>query len=894
MPLQGQSSPLLINEVGVMPFSGQRYIELLVVGYAEQPNETADLRGWAVSKGLPGHGSDGGTIVFGACFAALPPGTLVLIYDDANRHPGISTTEDGFPNAQGRYQLPLSSGCLEKRIGSYGDDSPAPPGAAWAEVLPLKQGGEALHIRDSQGKFRFALSWHRENVLPDHPKIAKLDIRNNPGANSIALRGKICAEDRDAYYEARFVGTPGQKNSAENEAFIMELAEGGSARQPLSIQCFEQEPDRGSGGSIEIIVEGGAPPYTIQWQGPDGTSGSTVMYAPGVFEAQGLGDGVYQIEVEDGRGCTAKCWTFIAVLEEILICEGECLTIGESDTGSGHCYYWMPEGYFDDPTAPTQEVCPEQAEHFSLMITNEEGEIVGERAFTVEAAPGQLKLLPDPAMICPNASVELSVVGTYSSYQWSTGANTPSIAVSQPGVYSVTATSTQTSAVSGQACTAEGEIEVFSSGDEAAAMAWFEENGFQRYDIEVLGPILGPVPSNINDYASLLILLEGEEINIAQKIAEYYNLLSSQNEVCSTTPDYSVYITSDLCAAPSTAAVNAMFASDEAAFRFWFHIFQGEANSYLYVKAYSYFTEGFLQDEEAELAAYSDYPTWGAVQYLMGGPVASVNYTQNDYFSTQGVYLGSGNSGGLIKIVNMEGANLAGMSQAQKIAYFENNTVAALNEHAFYLPNGDAYNKIAAYYYNHYLCTNLKIGFVRQGGGFSSGAYNKTGKTCSKLNPNPKKKPRLSDAGMTFYSVLSCRKVIFLGFNFISATPFSGANCLGDETSAEITLNYKSNFVSILSHEDHHYTYDFVEKEMDIGWGVKPYIVHYDSSLEGSDESRRRHLIGAYYAQVNDPSFNHLTNSFKLDIKCNIDEFIDQMVSPAIKNEMRQLFNSYF
>lgn len=43
-------------------------------------------------------------------------------------------------------------------------------------------------------------------------------------------------------------------------------------------------------------------------------------------------------------------------------------------------------------------------------------------------------------IICPGSLTALKVEGTYASYQWSTGQQTPNLTIFKPGTYSVTVT----------------------------------------------------------------------------------------------------------------------------------------------------------------------------------------------------------------------------------------------------------------------------------------------------------------------------------------------------------------------------------------------------------------------------------------------------------------------
>ncbi|MCB9274652.1 MAG: hypothetical protein H6564_11480 [Lewinellaceae bacterium] len=644
LPLQAQeygNSPLLVNEVGVMPLSGTRYIELLVVGYPDAPGAAVSLQGWIVDNHSAQIEGDSAFLVLGECFSALAPGTLIVIYDDDNPHGDISMESDGAPNSQGIYQLPLSSPCLSRRVGNYTENSEAPQHIPWNNILPLRHSGDALQFRGPEGKLRFALDWDKDESSSLKGNVAHFNWEGNSRVNAIALIGKICSDDQDALYETRIVGSPGKNNSTENALFVESVSTGG-AGQPLSISCAEHRPvsEANPTGAIQVEPTGGEAPYLVEWFGPGGVSGSASLHDPEPFLIQGLQAGAYEVRVTDGRGCREWCRTVLGSLEIITICEGECFTIG-GNLEAGLCYWWTPEEGLSEganPTEKEQMVCPEATSNFNVYISSPEGEIIGSKEYWVEVNAGSITITPNPAILCPNELINLKAADGYFDYSWSNGEITQSILVNAPNEYSVSATTNQRSDISGELCTVEGSANVISSENETAVVQWLEDSGFRKYNIEVLGPIMGPDPQAVHDYARLLIFLEGQEVNIAQQIEQYYDSLEIQNEICNQDISYSCYITSSLCSNPSIGNVNEMFEHNGAAVKLWFHIID-RAEDYLYVKAQSIFSINLLEGDTPEIAE-SDFPTWGAVHYLSGGPVPFVNYGQNDYFSTSGDYLG--------------------------------------------------------------------------------------------------------------------------------------------------------------------------------------------------------------------------------------------------------------
>ena len=107
---QYDSSPIIVNEIGVFPQSKDRYIELLVLGDTNQPaNVPVDLSGWSIDNLSSADPADMGYISLGTAFTNVYPGSLILLYDPEHLHGKIDPTNNGLPNDDGVYQVPFDS-----------------------------------------------------------------------------------------------------------------------------------------------------------------------------------------------------------------------------------------------------------------------------------------------------------------------------------------------------------------------------------------------------------------------------------------------------------------------------------------------------------------------------------------------------------------------------------------------------------------------------------------------------------------------------------------------------------------------------------------------------------------------------------------------------------------
>jgi gliding motility-associated-like protein len=76
---------------------------------------------------------------------------------------------------------------------------------------------------------------------------------------------------------------------------------------------------------------------------------------------------------------------------------------------------------------------------YAVTVTNSNG-CSNSASVAVTSTPNPVPALTGPANICPGNSATLGVSGTFNTYNWSTGANTPTINTAAAGTYTVTVT----------------------------------------------------------------------------------------------------------------------------------------------------------------------------------------------------------------------------------------------------------------------------------------------------------------------------------------------------------------------------------------------------------------------------------------------------------------------
>ena len=121
------NAQIVVNEASQGSSSSKQYIELLVVGSPSCICNGVDLRKWIIddNNGWLGAGNNqginNGFIRFAdsANWSLVRFGSIILLYDDANKNPSITLADDPTDaNRDGVYVIPISSHFFESNISS--------------------------------------------------------------------------------------------------------------------------------------------------------------------------------------------------------------------------------------------------------------------------------------------------------------------------------------------------------------------------------------------------------------------------------------------------------------------------------------------------------------------------------------------------------------------------------------------------------------------------------------------------------------------------------------------------------------------------------------------------------------------------------------------------------
>lgn len=242
-------------------------------------------------------------------------------------------------------------------------------------------------------------------------------------------------------------------------------------------QALEFSTGNGGGGdnftntvftdNAPIFITAGAPPYTGSFR-PEGrvtnlTPPFSNVPALGTFTFANTydgtnADGVWTLYINDYVAVDVGeiiSWSITFNLggtppvadagPDITICPGQSTTLTASGGGT---YLWS-----NGATTASTTVNPTSATTYTVTVTEPNcGTDSDEVTVFVEPATAPSLNLSAPG-ICPNGSVTISVDDPAIAWQWSTGASTPTINVTQPGTYGVTITSPA-------GCTSSNQIDV--------------------------------------------------------------------------------------------------------------------------------------------------------------------------------------------------------------------------------------------------------------------------------------------------------------------------------------------------------------------------------------------------------------------------------------------------
>ena len=164
------------------------------------------------------------------------------------------------------------------------------------------------------------------------------------------------------------------------------------------------------------------------------------------------------------------------------ICEGQTVELESSLQGDEYTFEWSTG-------ESTSSVSITEAGIYSLTVSlsNTDCRYIAEH--TLSENEEALIFSPLTPIVCDGKSIELSVEGSYTTYEWSNDGwdgntrDTPAITVTSGDVAINPVFNLTVTDITG--CTRSGSIEVQNASDPAAILAWLEQKGFYSIDIEI-------------------------------------------------------------------------------------------------------------------------------------------------------------------------------------------------------------------------------------------------------------------------------------------------------------------------------------------------------------------------------------------------------------------------
>jgi len=201
----------------------------------------------------------------------------------------------------------------------------------------------------------------------------------------------------------------------------------------------------GGSGAIDVDIEGGTPPYSIEWWEVNGFTSSQE-------DISGLLDGNYYIEVTDANGCFAQYAFTVPIAENYMALSAaitntpSCATIGAIDLSvlggtPPLTFEWISAGGL----AYTEDLTGLYSGTYQVQVTDADG-CASFGSFVVGGTPKSVDLVGSATNTCPGSTygaVEITMTGGVPpfTYDWSGpggfSANVEDINGLSAGTYSV-------------------------------------------------------------------------------------------------------------------------------------------------------------------------------------------------------------------------------------------------------------------------------------------------------------------------------------------------------------------------------------------------------------------------------------------------------------------------
>lgn len=229
---------LIVNEINQGTIStSKEFIELLVLGDPSAPCDPVDLTGWVVDDNNgdfencgAGVGIQTGHYRFTSCFSAVPPGSIIVIYNAADAYTGMPADDPTDADGNKVYIVPSDNSCLEANYTVPNSSDPdcgyagpyITPTSTWA--AGMSNNGDVAQVRKPDYSFYHGFSYGNVNTTyPAWPSGASSGTAFHKGSGNLAFDCGDFWQSANYFTTTAAAGTPGVANSVANGFFIGEI-----------------------------------------------------------------------------------------------------------------------------------------------------------------------------------------------------------------------------------------------------------------------------------------------------------------------------------------------------------------------------------------------------------------------------------------------------------------------------------------------------------------------------------------------------------------------------------------------------------------------------------------------------------------------------------------------
>ncbi len=181
----------------------------------------------------------------------------------------------------------------------------------------------------------------------------------------------------------------------------------------------------------QLILNAGVGFTAYAWAGPNGQTANSQLLTANV-------NGTYTVTVTNAQGCTGTDTYFaniptppvVSITGGNTICPGSSTTLASTPGYSS--YVWST-------ASNNPDISVSAAGNYTVTVTDPFGCTASDE-FSVSILAAPAPNISGPSQICATGNATFSVPGTFTAFNWSTGANTPTITVNLANTYTVTVT----------------------------------------------------------------------------------------------------------------------------------------------------------------------------------------------------------------------------------------------------------------------------------------------------------------------------------------------------------------------------------------------------------------------------------------------------------------------